>query len=297
MSDWDLPITQGTNRLRSKTAVITGAARGIGRAIAVAFAAEGADVMGIDIAGPIGPISEAPPATREDLDETGKLVTQYGRRFIPVVADVRNTGALRDAAKQAEQEFGHIDIVVANAAIQTMKPLLQMTDSDWHDIIDVNLNGYANTLRAFAPYMVPRRYGRIILVASRQGRQGWKNGSSYSASKWGVIGLMKSVALELAEHGITVNSIEPGLVDTLLTRNPTRLRGAFEETEHTENVPKNIPVDRVANGLSKQNAMHLPWLQPRDIAPVAVFLASDEAHMVAGATYDVTAGDSSHYTA
>lgn len=284
-------------RLHGRTAVITGAARGIGRAIAAGFAAEGADVMGIDVAGPVSPVSETPPATPENLDETGALVKQHGRRFIPIVADVRNITALHDAAKQAEQEFGHLDILVANAAIQTMKPLLQMTDSEWHDIIDVNLNGYANTIRAFAPYMVPRRYGRIILVASRQGRRGWKNGSSYSASKWGVIGLMKSAALELAEHGITVNSIQPGLVDTLMTRNPTRLRGAFEETEHSSAPPGDVPVDHITNNLSKQNAMHVPWVQPNDIAPVAIFLASDEARMVAGATYDVTAADSALYTA
>jgi NAD(P)-dependent dehydrogenase (short-subunit alcohol dehydrogenase family) len=231
------------------------------------------------------------------MDETGRLVSQYGRRFISVAADVRDINALRDAAKLADREFDHVDIVVANAAIQTMKPILQMNDREWHDIIDVNLNGCANTIRAFGPYMVPRRYGRIILIASRQGRQGWKNGASYSASKWGVIGLMKSVALELGEHRITVNCVEPGLVNTALTMNPTRLHGAVQDAEHNESVPQSPSIEQAANDLAKQNAMHVPWLQPRDIAPVTVFLASDEAHMVSGATYDVTAGDSARYTA
>jgi NAD(P)-dependent dehydrogenase (short-subunit alcohol dehydrogenase family) len=288
---------QRKGRLEGKTAVITGAARGIGRAIAVAFAAEGADVLGIDLAGTVSPISEAAPSTRADFDETGRLVAQYGRRFVPVVADVRDMDALRKAAARATQEFGKIDIVVANAAIQTMKPLLEMDDREWRDVIDVNLNGYANTARAFGPALVQRKSGRIIMIASRQGRQGWKNGSSYSSSKWGIIGLMKSLSLELADKGVTVNCIEPGLVDTPLTRNPIRLRGAMMEIEHSENAPQNPPVDQVAAGLAKQSPMHLPWLNPSDIAPVAVFLASDEAGRVSGSTYDVTAGDSAHYTA
>jgi NAD(P)-dependent dehydrogenase (short-subunit alcohol dehydrogenase family) len=291
------PLIQGSGRLRGKTAVITGAARGIGRAIAEAFAAEGADVMGIDIAGPASAISEAEPSSRADLDETARRVQARGRRFIGIVADVRDMAALRDAAKRAEKEFGRVDILVPNAAIQTMKPLLEMNDLEWRDIIDVNLTGYANAVRAFAPMMVQKKSGRIIMIASRQGRQGWKNGSSYSASKWGVIGLMKSVSLEMAEHGITVNCVEPGLVDTPLTRNPTRLRGAVKETQHVETAPQNPPVDEVAKLLAKQNPMHIPWLQPQDIAPAVVFLASDEAYRISGATYDVTAGDSAHYTA
>lgn len=288
---------QRKGRLTGKTVVITGAARGIGRALAVAFAAEGADVMGIDIAGSVSASSEATPATRADLDETARLVKAYGRKFVPVVADVRDMDALRSAASRATQELGKVDILIANAAIQTVKPLLEMNDGDWRDIIDVNLNGYANTIRAFAPQMVARKNGRIIMIASRQGRQGWKNGSSYSSSKWGIIGLMKSAALEFADKGVTVNCIEPGLVDTPLTRNAPRLRAAIMETEHTENAPQNPSIDQVAANLAKQSPMHLPWLDPADIAPVAVFLASDEAARISGSTYDVTAGDSAHYTA
>jgi NAD(P)-dependent dehydrogenase (short-subunit alcohol dehydrogenase family) len=152
-------------------------------------------------------------------------------------------------------------------------------------------------VRAFGPTLVQRKNGRILMIASRQGRQGWKNGSSYSASKWGIIGLMKSVALELADKGVTVNCIEPGLVDTPLTRNPTRLKGAMAEIEHSEPPQQTPSIDEVAAGLAKQSPMHLPWLDAADIAPVAVFLASDEAARISGSTYDVTAGDSAHYTA
>jgi NAD(P)-dependent dehydrogenase (short-subunit alcohol dehydrogenase family) len=291
------PILAAGGRLSGKTAVVTGAARGIGRAIAVAFAQQGADVMGIDICGVASPASEAAPATRQDLDETARMVKQYGRKFSPVVADVRDIKALRSAAEAANRDFGHIDVVVANAAIQTYAPLLTMDDRQWHDVIDVNLNGYANTIRAFAPHLVAHKRGRILMIASGQGRHGTKNAASYSTSKWGVIGLMKCAALELGEYKITVNCIEPGLTDTALTRNPTRYRAAIAEAEHTANPPENPTEEEVARAMAKKSPMHVPWMQPQDIAPVAVFLASDEAHMVSGATYDVTAADSANWTA
>ena len=112
------------------------------------------------------------------------------------------------------QTFGGIDILFANAGIQDFKPLLEMEDADWHDQIDVNLTGTANALRAVAPHIVKRGGGRIILTSSTQGQHGTKFGASYSASKWGILGLMKSAALELGPHGITVNSVVPGLIDT-----------------------------------------------------------------------------------
>ena len=172
--------------LKGKVAVITGAARGIGRAIAVDMAANGADVVGIDLNATASPIVQYVAATPSDLEETGKLVEAHGRKFLAVTADTRDIKALRAAAAEAEQAMGTVDIVVADAGIQAFKPLLEMEDHDWHDVIDNNLNGSANTLRAFAPLMVKGgRGGRIIFIASMQGRYGTKNGAAYSASKWG----------------------------------------------------------------------------------------------------------------
>jgi NADP-dependent 3-hydroxy acid dehydrogenase YdfG len=189
------PVRPGRGSiLTGKVAVVTGAARGIGRAIAVEFAANGADVVAIDIAGPVSTASNAQPATPAELEETVRQIRAYGRRARAIKADIRNLGALRRAATAIESEFGKIDIVVANAAIQRWKPLLEMEDADWVDVIDNNLNGTANTIRAFAPKMVPRRHGRIIVVSSMQGRHGTKDAASYSASKWGILGLMKSAA-------------------------------------------------------------------------------------------------------
>ncbi len=282
--------------LDGKSAIVTGAARGIGRAIAVALAAAGADVMGIDICAPPCPGLDYPSATREELDETGRLVEAQKRRFVGVVADIRDLPALRAAAERAQQEFGKIDIVVANAAIQIYGPLAEINDQQWRDVIDVNLTGTANTMRAVIPHMIPRKTGRIILISSGQGRHGFKNGSGYSASKWGMIGLMKSAALELGEHQITVNTVEPGLVDTPLTRNAGRWNLALQEAGKPPEGDHPKEADVIAARLP-QSVMKIPWMQPDEVAPAVVFLASDAANRVTGATYDATAGDSARYTA
>jgi NAD(P)-dependent dehydrogenase (short-subunit alcohol dehydrogenase family) len=285
------PVRPGRgSQLTGKVAVVTGAARGIGRAIAVEMAANGADVVAIDIAGPVSPASNAQPATPEELAETVRQIREFGHRGEALRADIRDIGALRQAAHRIEQGYGKIDIVVADAAIQRWVPLLEMQDSDWHDVIDNNLNGTANTIRAFAPKMVARKRGRIIVLSSMQGKHGTKDASSYSASKWGIIGLMKSAALELGQYNITVNALIPGLVDTALTLYSKRLSESMAETGRK---PEQNPTPQEAWDVRAPTvALRVGWLQPDDISPAAVFLASDAAAMVTGAEYEVTGGDS-----
>ena len=285
------PVKPGRgSALGGKIAVVTGAARGIGRAIAVEFAANGADVVVIDIAGPVSVASDAKPATPADLEETLRQVKAYGRKGEAIKADIRDLDSLRRAADRIEATYGKIDIVVADAAIQRWKPLLDMQDAEWRDVIDNNLNGTANTIRAFAPKMVARRHGRIIVLSSMQGKHGTKNASSYSASKWGILGLMKSAALELGEYNITVNALIPGLVDTPLTRYEKRLTESMAETGQK---PPNNPTPQQAWDVRAPTVpLRVGWLQPDDISPAAVFLASDAAAMVTGAEYEVTGGDS-----
>jgi NAD(P)-dependent dehydrogenase (short-subunit alcohol dehydrogenase family) len=285
------PVRAGRgSALTGKVAVVTGAARGIGRAIAVEFAANGADVIVIDIGGPVSVASDAKPATEADMAETVRQVKEYGRRSEAIRADIRDIAAQRAAADRIDSTYGKIDIVVADAAIQRWKPLLEMEDAEWRDVIDNNLNGTANTIRAFAPKMVAKRRGRIIVLSSMQGKHGTKDASSYSASKWGILGLMKSAAMELGQYGITVNAVIPGLVDTALTRYEKRLRESMAETGQTP--PANPTPQQAWDVRAPTVPLKVGWLQPDDISPAAVFLASDAAAMVTGAEYEVTGGDS-----
>jgi NAD(P)-dependent dehydrogenase (short-subunit alcohol dehydrogenase family) len=290
-----------SDRLRDKVAVVTGAARGIGRAVAVAMAREGADVAGIDVCAPIDPQFGVAPATEGDLRETGRQIEAVGRRWVSIVCDQRDIAALRDAAARAATDLGGIDILFANAGTQGFQPLLEMDDAHWQTHIDVNLTGTANAIRVFAPHIIERardkKGGRIIVTTSTQGRHGTLNGAAYSATKWGIIGLMKSAALELGRYGITVNALVPGLIDTPLTRHEERYAQALAAAgkQPSEELKKDEEVARQA--LEAASPLGVPWIEPEGIAPVVVFLASDEARMVSGATYDATAGDSAHYTA
>jgi NAD(P)-dependent dehydrogenase (short-subunit alcohol dehydrogenase family) len=286
-----------TNSLQNRVAVVTGAARGIGRACAIALAQAGADVAGIDIAGPVSPILDFEPATADDLAQTGSAVEAAGRRWMAMSADQRDISALTDAAADVRRAWGGVDILFANAGIQAFAPLLGMTDADWHDQIDVNLTGTANAVRVFAPLLVERGGGRIIITSSTQGQHGTKNGAAYSASKWGLLGLMKSAALELGAHGITVNAVVPGLIDTALTRHEDRYAQAISDAGGH---PSGDAVDderSAVAALTARTPLGVPWLSPEDVAPVVVFLASDAARMVSGTSFAVTGGDSAHVTA
>jgi NAD(P)-dependent dehydrogenase (short-subunit alcohol dehydrogenase family) len=284
-----------SRRLLGKAAIVTGAARGIGRAAAVAFAREGADVMGIDIAGPVSSTLEVVPSTPDELRETGRLVEATGAHWCEARLDQRDLAALRAAAEKVRATFGRLDILLANAGIQAFKAMLDWEDADWHDTIDINLTGTCNAIRAVAPYLVRNGGGRIIVTSSTQGRHGTKYGAAYSASKWGIIGLMKSLALELGEHKITVNAVIPGLIDTPLTRHRDRYAQAADDFK-SKKTSAALEAEAKAKLIAK-SPLGIPWIEPEAIAPVVVFLASDEASMVSGATYDVTGGDSANYTA
>ena len=185
----------------------------------------------------------------------------------------------------------------ANAGVQGFKSLLDMTDEDWHVTIDVNLTGTANAIRAFAPYLVKRGGGRIIMTSSTQGQHGTLNGSAYSASKWGIIGLMKSAALELAKYGITVNAFIPGLIDTPLTRHEERYAQAIRAAGRIPSGSLEADEETAKEILIKSTPLGVPWIEPEDVASVVVFLASDAARMISGSAYEVTGGASANNTA
>ena len=252
---------EGLGRLRGKAAIVTGAAREIGRATAAAFAREGADVMGVDIAGPVSSTLEVIPATPEDLAETGRMVEAAGTRWLEARLDQRDLPALRAAVDEARAAFGRLDILFANAGIQTFKPILDWQDADWQDTIDVNLTGTCNAIRAVAPHLVKNGGGRIIVTASTQGRHGTKFGAACSASKWGIIGLVKSAALELGVHKITVNVVIPGLIDTALTRHRQRYAQAVNDFNSTQ--PTAVLEAEAKTKLSAKSPLGVPWIRAR----------------------------------
>ena len=278
--------------LADRTALITGAARGIGRAVAIAYARAGVRaIAGLDAAARVSPTQPYDITTADDLAETGRLVEAAGARFLPITADIRDYAALQLHAARVNEAFGGIDILAAVAGIQSFKPLLDMQDADWGDQIDINLTGTANTIRAVAPFMIARG-GRIVVTSSTQGQHGMRDGSAYSASKWGLFGLMKSAALEFAEHGITVNAVVPGLIDTPLTRHHARYAQAVKQSQGR--VPDGPLEETVEAAQRKKIPLGIAFLPPDDMAGAYVFLASDAARLVTGTSIAVTGGDSAN---
>ncbi len=205
-------------RLEGRVALVTGAGRGQGRAHALALAAEGAAVVLCDVPGPIDTVPY-PLATEEDLAETVRLVTEAGGSCCSLVTDIRSRVDMERAVSIAIEQFGQVDIVVANAAVCGFSPFEDLTEKQWEDMIGTNLTGTFHTVQAVTPHMKSRRYGRIIVTSSMSGRAGNQNLAHYSASKFGVIGLVKSVALELAAYGVTANVVCPSTTSTPMIHN------------------------------------------------------------------------------
>ncbi|MUG93737.1 SDR family oxidoreductase [Scytonema sp. UIC 10036] len=281
---------EGTSRLLvGKVALVTGAARGIGRAIAIDFAKNGANVALLDIADPTGgmPISGYRLANESELDETVAAVRALGVKALKLKVDVRNNNAMKEAAALTARELGGLDIAVANAGIAIWTTIEGSNEQQWRDTIDVNINGVFNTIQAVVPHMKARQGGRIITISSIGGRQGVVGNGAYGTTKWAVIGLTKSAAIEFGASNITVNSIAPGPVNTPLYRSQGQLRStgvkSFEEQ------------DKVVGAMLPLKAK--PALDPQDIADTATFLASDHARFISGEVIDVALGYNTIYTA
>jgi SDR family mycofactocin-dependent oxidoreductase len=263
-----------------KVALVTGAARGIGRATAIAFARAGAQVAICDIARQIDSVQYA-LSTAQDLEETARLVKAEGSQCLSLQADVRKRSDMKNCVDKALARFGQMDVVVANAGITGIYSLEEMPEDSWQDILGVNLTGVANTMQAAIPHFKGRKQGRIVVLASMNGRTGSAMCSAYNASKWGVIGLMKSAALELAPYNINVNAVCPTGVRTGMTQNDIHRKWVD---------PLNPSQEKLEAALRSANALPVSFLDPADVAKSVLFLASDEARFITGASLDVAAG-------
>jgi (+)-trans-carveol dehydrogenase len=270
-------------RVEGKVAFITGAARSQGRSHAIRLAEEGADIIAVDIAGPVESVTAYPPATEEELAETVKAVEALDRRIVAHKADVRNPRALKEALDDGVAQLGRLDIVAANAGIYQMHPALELDDEGWQETIDINLTGVWNTVKAALPHLVANNGGSIILTSSLAGLKGLANSVHYNAAKHGVVGIMRSIANEFAQYNIRVNSVHPTSVNTIMIQNKA-VWGLFDPANPDPSRESAVPV------FQSLNALPIPWVEPVDISNAILFLASDEARYITGVTLPVDAG-------
>jgi len=269
-------------RFDGKVVLITGGARGQGRSHAVEFAKEGADIVVTDITKqvetvPYGMSSEA------DLAETVKQVEALDQRCVSFVADARDTSATNAAVEGAISEFGKIDILISNHGLLSLSSVADMSDAAWDDVISSDLTGVFKSIRAVLPHMLAQKSGRIIATASIAGRMGLPTIAHYCAAKWGVIGLIKSVAREVAAEGITVNCVCPTNVDTDMIQNSAFYALFAPDIE-------NPTREQVIPGFSSLNAIPIPWIESIDLSNAMMFLASPEARYITGEALHVSAG-------
>jgi SDR family mycofactocin-dependent oxidoreductase len=270
-------------RVAGKVAFITGAARGQGRSHAIRLAEEGADIIAVDVCEDVATVPYG-GATEADLAETVKQVEALDRRIVWHKADVRDYAGLKAALDDGVAQLGRLDIVSANAGIFSTAPTAELTEEQWGQMIDINLSGVWRTCKAAIPHLIDGgRGGSIIITSSGAGLKGFPNFAHYVSAKHGVVGLMRTLALELAPHSIRVNSIHPTNVNTDMIQNDTMYQLFVPGSEHPTR-------DEFAAVSQSMQALPIPWVEPVDISNALLFLASDEGRYITGVTFPVDAG-------
>ena len=271
-------------RVDGKVAFITGAARGQGRSHAVRLAEEGADIIAVDICRGFED-SPAPAATPEDLAETADMVKNLDRRIVTAEVDVRDFDALAAAVDSGVEQLGRLDIVVANAGIGTTGVKLhKMTEDSWEETMDVNLGGVWKTVKAAVPHLLAGgRGGSVIITSSVGGLKAYPQVGHYITAKHGVVGLMRTFAVELGQHSIRVNTVHPTHVNSPLLMNEATYRLFRPDLD-------NPGPDDLAPICQSFHFLPIPWVTPADISNAVLFLASDEARYITGVTLPVDAG-------
>jgi SDR family mycofactocin-dependent oxidoreductase len=272
-------------RLEGKVAFISGAARGQGRSHAVRLAEEGADIIAIDICGPVSSNAQIEPATHDDLVETADLVKRLNRGIVTAEVDVRDYDAVKAAVDSGVEQLGRLDVICANAGIGNGGQTLDRTsEADWTDMIDVNLSGVWKTVKAAVPHLISQgQGGSVILTSSVGGLKAYPHTGHYIAAKHGVVGLMRTFAVELGQHSIRVNSVHPTNVNTPMFMNEGTMQLFRPDLESPG-------ADDLAVAAQFMHVLPVGWVEAVDISNAVLFLASDEARYITGLTMTVDAG-------
>jgi SDR family mycofactocin-dependent oxidoreductase len=264
--------------LQGRVAFITGAARGQGRAHAIRLAREGADIIALDICAPVSESITYAAATPEELAETVRAVEAEGRKVLAREVDIRDDAALRQLVSDGVEQFGRLDILVANAGVLSWGRVWELTDEQWDAVIGVNLSGTWRSLRAVIPAMIEAgNGGSIVVVSSSAGLKATPGNGHYSAAKHGLVGLTNSLAIELGEFAIRVNSIHPYSVDTPMVE-PELMRQVF--AEHPRYVHSFGPMLLQPNG----------FMAADEVSDVVVWLAGAGSGTLTGAQIPVDKG-------
>jgi SDR family mycofactocin-dependent oxidoreductase len=269
-------------RFEGKTFLITGGARGQGRAIALRAATEGARIAVVDVAKDISTVPY-PLGTEADLVDTRRLVEDAGGICIAMTGDVRDQSDMDRAVAETVDRFGSVDVLCASAGVHSFHPFWKLTEEQWSTVLDINLTGVWHIAKAVAPQMVEQRSGTIIITSSVMGKESGKDLAHYAASKHGVLGLMKSIAYELAPFGIRCNAVLPSVVHTAMGENPETRKWIFGRDDAT-----------TQDYIEATKHWHLlpgrPGLPPQSIADAICFLASEDARYITGVELPVDAG-------
>lgn len=272
-------------RLQDKVVFITGAARGQGRNHAVRMAEQGADIIAVDICEDIDTVTEFYPlATPDELDETARLVEATGRKVYARKADVRDGDGLAKVLQDGVDALGRLDCVVANAGIATYGKSWELTDEQWRDMIDVNLTGVWHTAKAAVPILLEQGTGgSMVFTSSIGGLKGVQHVAHYVSAKHAIVGLMRTMANELAQDGIRFNTVHPTNVDTMMIQNPGTY-SMFAPGDPNPTQEKAMP------GFESLSNLPTPWIECDDVTNAMIYLLSDEARYLTGVALPVDTG-------
>ena len=282
-----MAVTARSGSLDGRVAFITGAARGQGRAHCIRLADEGADIIAIDICGPVSDCITYPPASPEDLNETVRDVEATGRKILARQVDTRDSAALRQVVADGVEQFGRLDILVANAGVLGWGRLWELSDDQWETVIDVNLSGTWRTIRAAVPAMIDAgNGGSIIIVSSAAGVKATPGNGHYAASKHGLTALTNTLALELGEYGIRVNSIHPYSIDTPMIERKAMMAIFAKHPSFLHSFAP-MPLNPKDHGGKRHRN---EFMAPEEVSDVVAWLAGDGSATLSGSQIAVDRG-------